>query len=184
MYLGDEKLAEHADINDDSQTIHFPAIATSAADQKSGSQMAAAEEEMIIVDTVSYENLRAGRKYKITGILMDQATGKAVLDDNGSKVEAETSFMAKETSGTVEVVFTFPGKKLAGKTLVAFETLKKDNQEYAVHHDITDDSQTIYIPKIGTAVLDNDTKSHISKADGDVTLVDVVKYENLLPGRV
>ena len=117
LYLGDEKLAEHADINDDSQTIHFPAIATSAADQKSGSQMAAAEEEMIIVDTVSYENLRAGRKYKITGILMDQATGKAVLDDNGSKVEAETSFMAKETSGTVEVVFTFPGKKLAGKTL-------------------------------------------------------------------
>ncbi len=183
LYLGDEKLAEHADINDDSQTIHFPAIATSAADQKSGSQMAAAEEEMIIVDTVSYENLRAGRKYKITGILMDQATGKAVLDDNGSKVEAETSFTAKETSGTVEVVFTFPGKKLAGKTLVAFETLKKDNQEYAVHHDITDDSQTIYIPKIGTAVLDNDTKSHISRADGDVTLVDVVKYENLLPGR-
>lgn len=183
LYLGNEKLAEHADINDESQTIHFPAIGTSAVGQKSGSRMAAAEEDMVIVDTVSYENLRAGRKYKITGILMDQATGKAVLDDNGGKIEAETVFTAKETRGTVEVVFAFTGRKLAGKTLVAFETLKKDNQEYAVHHDIRDEAQTVYIPKIGTAVLDNDTKSHISRADEDVTLVDVVKYENLLPGR-
>lgn len=183
LYLGDELLAEHADINDDSQTIHFPAIRTRAVDHETGEKLARAKDELQIVDTVSYENLRAGRKYKITGILMDKGTGRAVLDDNGSKVEAETTFTAKSKSGTVEVVFCFPGRKLAGKTLVAFETLEKDNKEYAVHHDITDEAQTIYIPKISTKVRDYDTNSHLSCADEEVTLVDEVKYEMLLPGR-
>ncbi len=183
LYLGDEKLAEHADINDDGQTIHFPAIGTQAADDQTGSNLAKADEEITIVDTVSYENLRAGKKYKITGTLMDKKTGRAVLDDNGSKVESETAFTAKTASGTVEVVFRFPGRKLAGKTLVAFESLEKDNREYAVHHDITDEAQTVYIPKIGTSVQDDETKSHISRADAEVTLMDEVEYENLIPGR-
>lgn len=183
LYLGDEKLAEHADMNDDSQTIHFPALRTSAVDYETGGKTAKAEEEMKIVDTVSYENLRAGRKYKITGILMDKATGRPALDDNGSKIEAETAFTARAESGTAEVVFRFPGKKLGGKTLVAFETLEKDNKEYAVHHDITDEAQTIYIPKIGTAVRDQDTETHISCAKESAVLIDEVKYENLLPGR-
>ena len=183
LYLGDEKLAEHADINDSGQTIHFPAIGTRALDSKTGSEMSKADEEMTIVDSVSYENLRAGRKYKVTGILMDRETGRAVRDDNGSKIEAETSFTAKTASGTVEVEFRFPGRNLAGKTLVAFETLSRENKEYAVHHDLTDEPQTIYIPAIGTKAHDSDTKLHMSRADEDVTLVDEVKYENLVPGR-
>lgn len=183
LYLGNEKLAEHADMNDDSQTIHFPAIGTMAIDYGTGNSMSKADDEMTIADTVSYENLHIGRKYKITGILMDKATGRAILDDNGNKIESETEFTAKASAGTVEVVFRFPGKKLAGKTLVAFETLKKDDREYAVHHDITDEGQTVYIPKIGTSVRDHDTRSHISRADREMTLIDEVKYENLLPGR-
>lgn len=183
LYLGDEKLAEHADINEDSQTIHFPAIRTRAVDHQTGSGMAKADEEMVIVDTVSYENLRAGRKYKITGILMDKETGRGALDDYGRKIEAETTFTAKTENGTVEVIFRFPGRKLAGKTLVAFETLEKYNKEYAIHHDITDEAQAVSIPKIGTTVSDNDTRSQISCADSQVTLTDEVKYENLLAGR-
>lgn len=183
LYLGNEKLAEHADINDESQTIHFPEIRTRAVDYETNGGAAKADEDMVIVDTVSYENLRAGRKYKITGILMDKDTKRAVLDDNGSKVEAETTFTAKRASGTVEVVFRFGGRKLAGKTLVAFETLEKDNKEYAVHHDIEDEAQTVYIPKISTKVYDSDTKSQVSRADEEVTLIDEVKYENLLAGR-
>ncbi len=183
LYLGGAKLAEHADINDAGQTIHFPAIGTQASDRETGCEISKADEEITIVDTVSYENLRAGRKYKMTGVLMDKETGRAVLTDNGSRIEAETSFTPETASGTVEVVFRFPGRSLAGKTLVAFETLSRDNREYAVHHDITDEPQTIYIPKIGTRVHDSDTGAHISRADSDVTLVDEVNYENLVPGR-
>lgn len=183
LYLQDEKLAEHKDINDSDQTIHFPAIRTRAAGHETNTDIARADKEMVIVDTVSYENLRVGRKYKLTGILMDKETGRAVLDENGSKVEAETEFTAKTARGTVEVIFRFPGRNLAGKTLVAFESLKKDNIEYAVHHDIADEPQTVYIPKIGTCVRDSDTDMHISRADSDVILLDEVKYENLVPHR-
>ncbi len=183
LYLQDEKLAEHKDMNDSGQTIHFPGIRTRAVSHETNTDIARAAKEMVIVDTVSYENLRTGRKYKIKGILMDKDTGRAVLDENGSKVEAETEFTAKTANGTVEVIFRFPGRNLAGKTLVAFESLEKDNKEYAVHHDIEDEPQTVYIPKIGTCVKDSDTDMHISRADSDVTLVDEVKYENLVPNR-
>ena len=183
LYLGDEKLAEHTDLNDADQTIHFPSIRTAASDHETACNLSKADEEMTIVDRVSYENLRVGRKYKITGTLMDKETGRSVLDDNGSKVEAETTFTAETAKGTVEVIFRFPGRKLAGKTVVAFETLTKDNKEYAAHHDITDEGQTVYIPKIGTSVQDVDTKSHLSHADEEVTLADTVKYENLVPGK-
>lgn len=183
LYLQDEKLAEHKDINDSGQTIHFPAIRTRAVSRETNTNIVRADKEMVIVDTVSYENLRPGRKYKIKGILMDKDTERAVLDENGSKVEAETEFTAKAANGTVEVIFRFPGRNLAGKTLVAFESLEKDNKEYAVHHDIGDEPQTVYIPKIGTCVQDSDTDMHISRADSDVMLVDEVKYENLVPHR-
>lgn len=183
LYKGDEKLAEHKDINDSSQTIHFPDIATQAADQETGCEMSRADEEITIVDTVAYENLRAGRKYTVTGILMDKETGKEARDHYGNKIESQTEFTAPDSIGTVEVVFRFDGRGMGGSTLVAFEALKKDGREYAVHKDIRDEAQTVYIPKIGTVIHDDDTKEHLSRADSDVTLVDEVRYENLVPGR-
>lgn len=183
LYKGGEKLAEHKDINDASQTIHFPDIATQAVDQETDSNLSKADEEIVIVDTVSYENLRVGRKYTVTGILMDKETKKAALDQKGNKIEAQTEFTAETANGTVEVVFRFDGRGMGGRTLVAFETLERDHREYAVHKDINDEAQTIYIPKIGTVIHDDDTKQHLSRADADVTLVDEVRYENLVPGR-
>lgn len=183
LYLGEKKIAEHTDMNDASQTIHFPAIFTSAADYETDCELAKADEEITIVDTVSYENLRAGRKYTVTGVLMDQETGKAALDYEGNKIEAETTFTAKSSNGTVEVVFRFKGGNLGGRTLVAFEALEHDNHEYALHKDLKDKAQTIYIPRIGTSALDADTKVHMSCADEEITIIDEVEYENLLPGR-
>ncbi|MCI9227479.1 MAG: VaFE repeat-containing surface-anchored protein [Dorea sp.] len=183
LYKGDEKLAEHKDINDSSQTIHFPDIATQAADQETGMEMSKADEEVVIEDTVAYENLQAGRKYIITGILMDKETGKEAKDRYGNKIEAQTEFTAAASNGTAEVVFRFDGREMGGRTLVAFETLKKDGREYAVHADIKDEAQTIYIPKLGTVIRDDDTKQNLSRADTDVTLIDEVKYTNLVPGR-
>lgn len=183
LYLGEKKIAEHTDMNDASQTIHFPAIFTSAADYETDCELAKADEEITIVDTVSYENLREGRKYTVTGILMDLETGKAALDQEGKKIEAKTTFAAKSPNGKVEVVFQFKGSNLGGRTLVAFETLERDSHEYAVHKDLKDKAQTIYIPRIGTSALDADTKAHLSCADEEITIIDEVKYENLLPGR-
>ena len=183
LYLDEEKLAEHKDLNESSQTIHFPGIGTQAADSETNCELAKADKEITIIDTVAYENLRVGRKYTVTGILMDKETKKAVLDKNGDKIRAKTEFTAETVSGTVEVTFRFDGSHLGGRTLVAFETLKKDDREYAVHQDIEDEAQTVYIPKIGTTAQDEETKTHLSCADSEVTIIDEVQYENLVPGR-
>lgn len=54
---------------------------------------------------------------------------------------------------------------------------------YASHADINDEGQTIHIPKIGTTAKDNKTKEDISYAEKEVTIVDTVKYTNLVPGK-
>ena len=181
LYLNGNLIAEHADITDEDQTIHYPEIGTKAADQETGSNVIKADKEITIVDTVTYKNLKPGKKYKLTGTLMDKATGEPVKDAEGEEITAETSFKPETADGTAEVTFTFDGSNLAGKTIVVFESLERNDTLYAVHTDINDEAQTIYLPKIGTTAKDSSTKDHIANA-GKVTLIDTVSYSNLTPG--
>lgn len=183
LYLKEKIIAEHTDINDSSQTVHFPAIHTSASDQKTGCGLSRAEEDIVIVDTVSYENLQVGKKYRVTGILMDRDTGEAVRDPSGKEICSETEFTAEAASGTVEVLFRFDGSDMEGKTLVVFETLKRGEKEYAVHKDLKDEAQTIYIPRIRTLAMEKESQEKEVIAKGTVTLTDRVEYENLIPGK-
>lgn len=63
LYQEDLKLAVHADISDEDQTIYFPQIHTTAKDSTDGDQEIMESEKMTIVDTVAYENLEIGKKY-------------------------------------------------------------------------------------------------------------------------
>ena len=182
LYGGESLLADHADINDEGQTIRFPEIGTKAADAKTGTNEALAESEMTITDTVSYNGLIPGKKYTVTGTLMDKETGKALLA-GGEEVTASTEFTAESANGSIELAFTFDGSALAGKTIVAFESVSYEKKEIAVHADIDDEDQTVRIPKIGTTVQDSETEDHISYADGEITLDDTISYENLTPGK-
>lgn len=172
--------AEHKDINDEDQTIYFPEISTSLVDENGYKVVFAGPTKL--VDTVTYVGLEIGKEYTVVGTLMDQKTEKPALDVDGKEITASTTFTAEEKDGTVDVVFEFDAKVLAGKTLVAFEKLILDEKEYAVHEDIKDDAQTVYIPKIETSAYDkaDGDKSFISK--GTVTVVDKVSYENLTVG--
>ena len=172
--------AEHKDIDDENQTIYFPEIATSLVDENGYKVVFAGPVKL--VDTVTYVGLEIGKEYTIVGTLMDKETGKAVLDADDKEITASTTFVAEEKDGTIDIVFEFDAKVLAGKTLVAFEKLILDEKEYAVHEDIKDEAQTVYIPKIGTSAYDkaDGDKSFISK--GTVTVVDKVSYENLTVG--
>ena len=182
LYLGECKVAVHADIEDEEQTIYIPEIGTSAKDGITGTHTACASEEMKIVDTVSYANLIIGKEYIVTGMLIDKATGEAALDDEGNKIIGKTAFIPEEADGIIDVVFTFAGLNLAGKTIVAFETVTYENEKVAVHSDIEDGEQTIYIPKLGTSAKDAETDSQNSFADNKITIVDTVEYENLVAG--
>lgn len=155
-------------------------IGTTALDKRTGTHTAKADEKVVLVDTVEYEGLRKGQEYKLIGTLMDKETGEAVLID-GTPVTAEKTFKAKNTSGSVEVAFTFNGISLKGKTVVVFEELYQEDLKLAVHTDIEDEEQTIYFPEIGTTAKDTDTEENISHADTEVILVDTVAYKNLVP---
>ena len=175
-------IAVHEDYNDENQTISVPQIKTTAKDAKSGTSMFYAEKSAKIVDTVSYRNLVPGKKYKVVGTAVDKSNGAPVIA-NGNNVTAEAEFVAKEATGKVDVVFTFDASLLAGRTIVMFEDVYYENNLIATHADITDEAQTLYVPKIGTTAIDGERKDHSSTADSSVTIVDSVAYQNLVQGQ-
>ena len=175
-------IAVHEDYSDENQTICVPQIKTTAKDAKSGTSMFYAEKSAKIVDTVSYRNLVPGKKYKVVGTAVDKSNGAPVIA-NGNNVTAEAEFVAKEATGKVDVVFTFDASLLAGRTIVMFENVYYENNLIATHADITDEAQTLYVPKIGTTAIDGERKDHNSTADSSVTIVDSVAYQNLVQGQ-
>lgn len=195
----------HEKIEDAPQTTYVPNGKTNLADNTTKDHIAKAAKKMSLTDTVSYENLKSGETYKVTGVLMDKDTGKEFLV-NGKKVEATKEFtidpkpivdvngnkvkdqdgnvMMAPVSGSIDLTFEFEGSdELKGKTLVAFETMTYKNVEIFVHKDLKDEEQTVHIPDGHTNVADKDTKDRISKADEEVTLIDTVTYSNLLAGK-
>jgi hypothetical protein len=181
LYNG-KKVAVHNELSDKNQTVYIPAIETTATDKKTGDHITYAEKNATIVDKVSYTNLYVGRTYKVSGVLMDVSTGKELIV-NGKSVTAEKTFTPDKTSGYVELEFTFDASALNNHTLVVYEELYRDKLVVASHKDLTDKNQTIQIPDVKTTALGKDTGDHISLAGESVTVVDTVKYSNLIIGK-
>ena len=55
LYQEDLKLAVHADITDQDQTIYFPEIGTTAKDKETDMSLSQADKEVTLVDTVAYK---------------------------------------------------------------------------------------------------------------------------------
>lgn len=156
---------------------------TTATDSESGTHEGQARENLTIVDTIEYTGLIPGNEYTATGTLMDKATGEAALDDNGNEITASATFTAEESCGTVDVTFTFAGASLAGKQLVAFETMEFEGAEYMVHADIDDVAQTVNVVDISTQARDGQTGSSEGTLTEDGKLIDTVAYTGLTPGK-
>ena len=183
LSLNGEFCAEHKDKDDENQTVTFPSIQTTARDSKTEDHVANATDSVSIIDTVTYSGLKVGETYTITGTLMDADTGEAVLDDDGNEITASKEFTAPARDGSVDITFNFAGVSLAGKKIVAFEEVYYKGRRYAAHADLSDEGQTVYVPKIRTKALDANTGLNQVKADSNATVVDTVTYENLLPGK-
>ena len=181
LYRENIKIASHADIMDDDQTVKIknPEIGTTAS--FNGEKEIDPLDEVTLTDTVSYKDLTPGKEYRVTGVLMDKLTGKELLI-NGEKVTAEATFVAEKASGSVDAIFTFDATGLHGKEIVAFEDLYRENVLLATHADINDEGQTVKIknPEIGTKAT-ADGKKEIT-AD-KITITDVVSYKDLTPGK-
>lgn len=184
LYEFGSDIAMHADINDDNQTIYYPAIHTTATDSVTELHEGSVVDEKVTVnDTVAYKGLKVGEEYKISGVLMDKSTGNELIGENGETFTAEKTFKAEETDGEIELSFEVPSSVIAGKTVVAFENAYKDDKLVAIHADIDDVDQTVHYPAIHTTATDGVTGDHEGLADdGKIVLNDEVAYENLTKG--
>ena len=153
---GSTLVAIHKDINNIDETVVFPKIKTTATDKKDGDKKIYAAEKQTIVDKVSYTNLIIGRKYKVSGKLMNKETGKPIIV-NGKEVTAEKEFTAKESNGFVNLEFTFNASNLGGKTVVVFENLYHEGVIIGMHRDINDTNQSIDIIKRETVKTGDNT---------------------------
>ena len=188
LFQGETEIASHEDIEDEGQTVTFvegPKIGTTAT--VDGQHTAAPSGEVTIVDVVAYSGLTPSETYKVSGILMDKATGEPLLvGEDQAQVTAEVEFTPESADGTVELTYTLDASTLAGTTIVVFETLYQADVEIAAHADINDENQTVEItepekPTLGTtATVDG---QHTAVPSGEVTIVDVVAYSSLTPGK-
>jgi LPXTG-motif cell wall-anchored protein len=181
LYYGQVKVASHADISDEEQTVHYPDVKTSAKDAETKSSQGVPGKTEKIVDTVSYRNLIPGKEYTVKGVLMDKEIGKP-FEKDGKQVTAEKKFTPEKADGTVDIEFTIDSSDLAGKSTVVFEDLYEGEVKIASHADITDEGQTIRYPSIRTKAADGVTGSHQGTIGKKQTIVDTVTYKNLVPG--
>lgn len=130
-------------------------IQTTARDEKTGSHYSVAEEEVTLVDAVSYNNLKRSQTYKLVGSLMDRETGEAVeitKEDETVPITAEKIFTPEIQNGTTEITFQFNGESLKDREIVIYEELyeiegEDDPEEsgllVAEHKDLEAVEQTI-----------------------------------------
>ena len=183
LYQGDSLVASHANLEDEGQTISFgqPEIGTTAT--VDGAKTVQPAEQITITDTVEYSGLTVGQEYTLRGELVFQATGEPVLSGE-EPVTAEATFVAPGSEGTIDIPFTFDATGMEGQSVVVFEKLFSGETTIAEHRDLEDAGQTITfteLPRIGTtATVDG---QHTADPTGEITIVDVVEYANLIPGQ-
>ena len=187
LFQGETEIASHEDIENEGQTVTFveePKIGTTAT--VDGQHTAEPNGVITIVDVVEFAGLIPGETYTVSGVLMDKATGDPLLVDE-AEVTAEVEFTPESADGTVELTYTLDVSLFAGTSIVVFETLYSDGVEIAAHADINDENQTVEITEpekptlVTTATVDG---QHTADSTGEITIVDVVEYTGLTPGKL
>lgn len=181
-----KEVGGHKEIDDEAQavTVIVPEVHTTATDGLDGDKEVPADHKATVVDAVQYKDLVPGKEYTVSGTLMVKETGEALLDADGNPITGSTTFTPEKSEGSVDVVFEFDADLLAGKKLVAFEKLLRNDIEITFHEDIDDEDQTVEVvpPKVGTTATDTaDGDKHMS-ADPESSITDEIAYKNLIPG--
>ena len=179
------EVAAHEDIHDEAQSVRVnnPTVHTTAVFED-GLTVADPTGLVTLNDIVKIKEILPGKAYLVKGILMDKATGEALLV-HGNTVKTSVGFIAKEENETVIVPFTFDLTGLNGREIVVFESLLRNDEELANHIDINDEGQTVRItnPEIRTTATHKTTGLKVVNPLTKVTITDAVKYHDLIIGR-
>ncbi|HAP4164494.1 TPA: VaFE repeat-containing surface-anchored protein [Enterococcus faecalis] len=179
------EVAAHEDITDEAQSVkvNHPTVHTTAVFED-GLTVADPTGLFTLNDTVEITEILPGKAYLVKGILMDKATGEALLV-HGNTVETSVGCIAKAENETVIVPFTFDLTGLNGREIVVFESLFRNDEELANHKDINDKGQTVRVtnPSVRTTATHKPTGLKAVNPLTKVTITDAVKYHDLIVGK-
>lgn len=175
LYCGESLVARHADIDDEGQTVRFPELRTSLADADGTTGLIPSTDPLVLIDTVAYRGLTPGSTYLLTGSLVDRDGGEPF------GLEESTEFVPEAEDGSAEVVFVCDGTLVAGKDVVAFETLSREGKVVIDHADLDDAAQTVSVPALRTRLAEkHGGRKTVEK--GRFVLEDTVSFANLAAG--
>ncbi|GAB7306592.1 VaFE repeat-containing surface-anchored protein [Enterococcus gallinarum] len=179
------EVAAHEDITDENQSVRVnnPTVHTTAIFED-GLTVADPMGLFTLNDTVEIKEILPGKAYLVKGILMDKATGEALLV-HGNTVETSVGFIAKAENETVIVPFTFDLTDLNGREIVVFESLFRNDEELANHKDLEDKGQTVRVtnPSVRTTATHKPTGLKVVNPLTKVTITDAVNYHDLIVGK-
>lgn len=155
-------------------------IKTLLSESEYRTHMGYEENQLKLIDTISYKNMDLDKEYTIKGELRDKETGD-VLIVNDSEITCEMEIKPNRPEGIIEVLYEFDASGMAGKSVVAFEYIyDSEGNLVAEHSDINDEKQTIKFPYIETEATSKEGQKEIECAQ-NVNINDKVYYRNLSP---
>ena len=145
VLLGEIEIADHKDIEDESQTVYVADIDTHAYASDKRAKTIDVGADQTVVDVVDYKNFKAGVDYNVKGYLVT-ADGTKITDD------VTATFTPNGDGGQFEMSFKIDTTKYEGQTLTVYEFIYDKNGELlAAHDDIKDADQQVTV-KVKTIV--------------------------------
>lgn len=199
---GDGRLlvVHEPELDEDEQTITVKVakIETVATDKSDGDNVLAYEADQTIHDVVSYDGLLMDEEYTLYGYLYDKTNNRILLDADGKRIEASTTFTTptKKDSGEVEMDFSVDAHDLPGAEIVVYEYLFAGStmpegedgypdieQAVTKHADPNSANQTVRVSmRVGTEAVDAHDNDH-TLGVGLVNMTDTMKYEGAKMGK-
>ena len=183
LSLNGKEIVSERSLDNEYQTLSFPVItSTTAVDKRNGTKVIDAQDDMVIVDTISYTGMQTGLPLTVKSTVMDKATGKAAKDSDGNDIIVESEILPDETNGSIDVEIPIKGRNLMGKTLVVYEEIcYADGVVIAQHKDLKDAGQTVTVAGITTTAAIQTTAGQNDRYTSQ-TVRDTVKYYGLTKG--
>lgn len=187
-------------VDEDDQTIGVKVakIETVAKDKADGDNIIDHEKAQQIVDTIDYDGLLMDEEYTLYGFLWDKTNNRPLLDADGKRIEAKTTFTTptKKDFGQLTMEFPVDAYDLPGVEIVVFEYLfagdtiptqddgTPDTTEVVTKHEDPEDAdQTVRVSmRVGTEAVDGYDKDHTIGV-GTATITDTMKYEGVTIGK-
>ena len=173
-------IASHEDIHSSDQTVTYSKVTTNASSSATGEQITSNGVDSI-VDVVTYKNLIPNKEYKVVATLMDKVRNAPILRNN-QPITVEKTFTPTTANGEISV--TFENVTLTpGSTAVAFEKIYLGTTLVGKHEDIDSPEQSVNRSSIRTTAKEKTTNAKYIDSSSRKTLVDIVSYTNLVPGK-